>query len=264
VFCRFGVKGAMIKTVKCLVLLALLPSLCCAQRTADNKPAKFNFPEMNDPSRLEEKVQHAVDGVEDFFGKPFPASFQVKVHPSRAALDKQWQGDWNMPDFKSECWMVASGVGPKLDLLSPDQWKTEACEHDASDTVKMQNLITHEVTHVFHAQVNPSTDFSDVQGLDWFVEGLATYASGQVDDKRRGDLKLLERQNKIPTSLDEFWKGKHKYGLSGGVVMYIDRKYGRATIVDILPLTRKDEVLAVLKVSEANLIEGFKRYIQSL
>lgn len=254
----------MIKIVKFLIILALLPVWCRAQTPASDKPAKFNFSDVNDPHRLAQKMQLAVDQVENFFGRSFMSTFQVNVHPSRAALDKQWQADWNMPDLKSECWMVASGVGQKLDLLSPDQWKTEACEHDASDTIKMQKLITHEVTHVFHGQINPSHDFSNVQGLDWFVEGVAVYASGQLDDKRIHDLRTLQQENKIPASLDEFWRGKHKYGLSGGLVKYIDQKYGRTTLAALMLLTRRDEVLGMLKISEADLIAEFRRYIQSL
>jgi len=40
-------------------------------------------------------------------------------------------------------------------------------------------------------------------------------------------LKKAIKNNQIPESLDSFWTGKIKYGLSGSVVMFIDRKYGR-------------------------------------
>ena len=80
--------------------------------------------------------------------------------------------------------MVASGVASKLDMLSPLQWAKESCEHDYADKLKTQQIIAHELVHVFHGQLNVSPDFSDVTNLDWFVEGLATYASGQLDKVR--------------------------------------------------------------------------------
>jgi hypothetical protein len=39
-----------------------------------------------------------------------------------------WQKDWNEPRFKSECWMVASGVASKLDVISPKSWDKQACD----------------------------------------------------------------------------------------------------------------------------------------
>ena len=41
-----------------------------------------------------------------------------------------------------------------------------------------------EMTHVFHGHYNASPDFSDTDRIDWFVEGLAVYASGQCDAAR--------------------------------------------------------------------------------
>jgi hypothetical protein len=127
-----------------------------------------------------------------------------------------------MPEFKSECQMVASGIATKLDVISPKMWDTEACEHYYSDNQKTQRLITHELVHVYHGQWNQSPDFSNVEGIDWFVEGLATYASGQCDEQRIADVKKAITENKVPSSLDNFWTGKNKYGLSGSVVQFID------------------------------------------
>jgi hypothetical protein len=59
-----------------------------------------------------------INSVNEFFGSGFSKSFDVYVHPSRLSLDSTWQKDWQMPEFKSECWMVASGTHNKLDLIS--------------------------------------------------------------------------------------------------------------------------------------------------
>ncbi|WP_181394611.1 hypothetical protein, partial [Staphylococcus pseudintermedius] len=78
------------------------------------------------------------------------------------------------------CWMVASGVADGVRMLSPRAWKTEACEHDAGDARHVEQLLAHELVHVFHGQHNPSPAFLAVTGIVWFVEGLATLASGQL------------------------------------------------------------------------------------
>jgi hypothetical protein len=60
-------------------------------------------------------INHCLVAVKDFFGSPIPNHFDVLIHPNRRSLDSTWQKDWNEPGFKSECWMVASGIGTKLD-----------------------------------------------------------------------------------------------------------------------------------------------------
>ncbi|NOS91323.1 MAG: hypothetical protein HOP30_05340 [Cyclobacteriaceae bacterium] len=201
--------------------------------------------------------------VQAFFNKSYRAEFEVNIHPNRLSMDTQWQTDWKMPDFKSECWMVASGVATKLDLLSPARWKEEACEHVYEDKEKTQSLITHEMVHVFHGQWNKSPDFSEVEQMDWWVEGLATYASGQCDQQRIGDVKRALAEDKVPATLDKFWSGKNRYGLSGSVVMYIDQHYGRTKLLELLPLTKKPELLSELKISEEQLLADWKKFILS-
>jgi hypothetical protein len=202
--------------------------------------------------------------VQTFFNSNFRNSFDVYIHPNRHSLDSAWQSDWKIADFKSECWMVASGIAAKLDIVSPKRWEKEACEHNYFQTEKTQQLITHELIHVFHGQLNASPDFSDVDGLDWFVEGLATYASGQCDSLRIAQVRGAIADGKIPNSLDDFWTGKLKYGLAGSVVMFIDERYGRKILIDLLPFNKKTDLLAALKISESELIREWKTYISSL
>lgn len=202
----------------------------------------------------------ATDSVEAFFGQPFPKKFDIRIHPGRASMDAQWRKDWGVPDFKSECWMVASGVAAKLDLLSPQKWATEACEHDWADRPAAQRLIAHELAHVFHGQHNDSPDFSDVQGLDWWVEGLAVYASGQCDAARLAEVKAEIAAGKTPASFDQFWTGKLRYGRSGSVVLFLDRCYGRQKLLELLPLTRKRDFFEKLGCNEAQLMAGWRAY----
>lgn len=209
-------------------------------------------------------VKNGITSVKSFFSSTYNNEFNIFIHPNRYSLDSSWQKDWNMPKFKSECWMVASGVANKLDMISPKLWDIEACEHTYSDTNKTQQLVTHELVHVYHGQRNVSPDFSNVEGLDWFVEGLATFASGQCDSLRIAEVKKAINDNKIPKNLDNFWTGKFKYGLSGSVVMFIDYKYGRIKLKELLPLNKKSEILLVLKTTEPELLNEWKTYIQNL
>jgi hypothetical protein len=209
-------------------------------------------------------IENGITTVNTFFHSSYKKEFDIFIHPSRQSIDSVWQKDWKMPDFKSECWMLASGVATKLDMISPKLWDKQSCEHIYSETTHTQQLITHELVHVYHGQLNVSPDFSNVEGIDWFVEGLATFASGQCDTLRISEVKKAINENKIPKSLDDFWTGKIKYGLSGSVVMFIDYKYGRTKLKELLPLNKKSEILSKLKTSELKLLSGWKKYIQEL
>lgn len=206
-------------------------------------------------------IDEGIARTRAFMESPFVRDFQVVIHPDRRSLDSTWRVDWGAPDFTSECWMVASGVAAKLDLLSPRTWDSTACEHSSADFRKIQQLLTHELIHVFHGQHHPTPDFSTADGIDWFVEGLATYASGQCDSARMAEVRSAVRSGTTPASLGDFWKGKRKYGQSGSLVQYIDSAYGRSTLKTLLPLTTKAQILETLKTTEQELLDGWKAYI---
>ncbi len=206
-------------------------------------------------------LEKGIKDVKKFFEIPFKKPFNVYVHPKRTSLDTTWQKDFKIPGFRSECWMVASGVADKLDLLSFSVWDKEACEHIYSETGKTQKLITHELVHVFHGQQNASPDFSDADNIDWFVEGLATYASGQCDTVRMNEVKKAVAGNRIPKTLDHFWTGKLKYGLSGSVVKYIDETYGRKKLASLLKFNKKAEILKEITCSEEELLEKWREFM---
>ncbi|HEX6332714.1 MAG TPA: hypothetical protein VFZ78_00730 [Flavisolibacter sp.] len=219
-----------------------------------------------DRNHLAENISFFKKGIQAarmFFRKPMPESFHIYIHPGRRSLDSTWQHDWKMPEFKSECWMVASGVADRLDLIAPVRWDVEACEHKYGDRKKIQQLITHEIVHVFHGQLNKSRDFSETDRIDWFVEGLATFASGQLDKEKVAQVEQVLRDNQVPASLDHFWKGRTRYALSGSIVAYIDTRWGRKKLVSLLPLVRKADILKALGISEERLILDWKASIQA-
>lgn len=208
-------------------------------------------------------VDNGIKSVQTFFGGKFKTQFEVWVYPNRQLIEAQWQKDWKQPDFQSECWMVASGVAAKLDMIAPKAWDKESCEHKYADKPKVQQLITHELVHVFHGQQNASPDFSDVEGIDWLVEGLAAYAAGQLDEARLADLHKATGTNAAPATLDKFWTGKHKYGLSGSVAWFIDKRYGRAKLKQLLAYHKLEEVMQALNTTESDLLRDWKKFVLS-
>jgi hypothetical protein len=230
------------------------------------KKYTFYYTSADSPNNKEyiKLIDNGIKDVEQFFGYTYKNKFAIYVHPDRSSLDSAWQHDWNMPTFKSQCWMVASGIASKLDLISPKAWDKVACDHKYSERKKTQDLINHELVHVLHGQSNESPDFSNVENIDWFVEGLATYASGQCDTARIDEIKKAINEKKVPQSLDHFWEGNLKYGLSGSVAMYIDHNYGRRKLKELLPFNKKTEILQALNVTESKLLEDWSIYIIQL
>jgi hypothetical protein len=224
----------------------------------------YKKPDRKNAKEYKKFIDNGIISVQTFFGESYKNKFYIYVHPNRQSLDAQWQKDWKIPNFKSECWMVASGIANKLDMISPKVWDKEACEHIYANTIKTQQLIAHELIHVYHGQQNASPDFSDVTGIDWFVEGLATYASGQCDSLRIVEIKNAISENKVPQSLDKFWTGVLKYGLSGSLVMYIDNRYGRIKLKQLLKFNKKSEILSLLNITEPELLSEWKIFIEKL
>lgn len=221
----------------------------------------FTPADKNNTAGYQKLIENGIVSVSSCFKSQFKQEFDVYIQPSRHALDSTWRKDWNMPEFRSECWMVASGVASRLDMISPQLWDKESCEHKYSESAHTQQLITHELVHVFHGQLNASPDFSNTEGIDWFVEGLATYVSGQLDSAGISEVKKAINGNRIPESLDSFWTGKLRYSLSGSVVMFIDIKYGREKLTELLPLNKKSDILPALNTTEKELLESWKNYI---
>lgn len=197
--------------------------------------------------------------VVQFFGTDFPAAFGVKLFPDRATLTDDWRQQAKDPGLKPECWMVASGTAQGLTLLSPRIWSTQACDHDAADGVALQRLITHELVHVFHGQSNPNPEFDGLDEIDWFAEGLATYASGQLDDKRLQRVReTFAAQAGKPLRLNQVWTGRDRYGQAGSLVAYIDRRFGRPMLLHMLRATSQQQLLDMLGLDEAQLVADWR------
>jgi hypothetical protein len=193
-----------------------------------------------------------------FASRPFPHPFDVYVFPSRTLLDRQWQQAWGDTAFHSECWMVAAGVADRLDILSPTAWQASACEHDPADSAATARVIIHEMVHVFHGQCNPVPDFTGLDSLAWFIEGVATFASGQLDSTNVHRVQQAFAAGKGPQKLRDVWKGPLRYANAGSLVGYIDRRYGRSRLMELLGLTDQRAMLRLLETTEQQLLADWR------
>lgn len=204
---------------------------------------------------VERFVSSGREAVEVFFGERFARQFEVKVFPDRTALTEFARQRWGMQ--KTDCWMVAMGVASTMVILSPDAWKTEACEHEPTDA-HISQIVTHELVHVFHGQHNPSNEFEGMDDAGWFVEGLAVYAAGQLDADRLARLRRALVAGKGPQRLAQAWSGELRYAVAGSLVQYIDQRLGRARLREMLAATTNAELLAALDLSEDELLAAWR------
>ncbi len=208
---------------------------------------------------LENWIGDARTAVFQFFHRPFKNEFNVYVFPDRKSLDHEWAQDWKIDGFKSECWMVASGVARRFDLLSPLAWDREACDHRSNDSTAIRQIILHELVHVFHGQQNPRPGFDDMEAMAWLVEGLATWASGQLTEGKLKQVRESLAAGNIPASTGELWKGSLRYQQAGSLIRYIDRRYGREKLFSLLKATNTQEALQELNITESALMEAWQK-----
>src|SRR5262249_36593925 len=150
----------------------------------------------------------------------------------------------------------------ELSILSPERWRDEACEHDPDDPHELAALIAHELTHTYHAQVNPVLDAGGdaADSMAWFVEGLAVVVSGQIDDGHEAPAPEAIATGHAPAHLAEAWSGEYRYGVSGSLVRFVDQTWGRATVVRMLGARDGADLLAMLGVDEAALLERWEAW----
>lgn len=213
----------------------------------------------DDPSARQVKAlaQSSVTQIEHFFSGSFLRPLDFVVAPNRAAFDAAFPPALGMG--KSQCWMVGMGIADRMVLLSPSDWRAEACEHDPADAQALQRLIAHELTHVYHGQHNPHGDFAGEDDLGWFIEGLAVLVSGQLTDKRVVEVRAAIAAGTAPTKLESVWSGKLRYGFAGSLAAYVDKRWGRAATRRLLAATSNAEALTMLGTSEAALLADWKK-----
>jgi hypothetical protein len=215
-----------------------------------------------DPDAIEMRNVAAASAqqVQAFFGAPFPDPIHFQMVPDRAGFDGA-VAKFGVPP--TECWMVGLGTADLMVVLSRSAWTKQACEHDPRDLPAARRLITHELIHVYHGQFNPTRDFSGVEDLDWFIEGLAVFGSGQLTEDRLGAMQTAILAGQFPTSLSKVWTGPNRYGFAGSIARYVDQAWGRATTVRLLKVRSTAEALALLGTNETSLLEAWRSSLRA-
>ena len=249
----------------CLPLLALILAACAAPpgATPDTPGLVVHSAGVGEAEahELANELPSARAEVEAFFGAAFLGPTDVSLCPDRAAFDATFPPEWGMG--ATECWMVAWGVGGRLALLVPGAWAAQACEHDAADAGHVHRILAHELTHVFHGEHNSHPDFSGVEGLDWFCEGLATLASGQLAREHAGVAARAVEAGTAPAQLADGWTGRDRYGVSGSLVAFVDARWGRDTLRRLLSATTCAELLAALGTSETDFLRDWAAWVRA-
>lgn len=222
-------------------------------RCASTEPRDWGTPTATQ-ARVDNAVQCARTRIEAFFGLRFEQNVSVDVAESRRAFDAALPESWGMS--ATECWMVGVGTADRLLLLDPARWASEACEHDATER-HVQEIVAHEMTHVFHGQHNTNGDFAGMDELEWLIEGLAVYVSGQLDTPRHSGYREATCDNHAPSTLLEIPQGGSRYGRSGAFVRYVDQRFGRQALQALLPAHSNNEALKILAQREDELVSAW-------
>lgn len=232
-------------------------------RVATAGSVQIEYFEADEP-RIAELKSAAVAGVanaEGFTGMTFPSGFAMHVYPTRLSLTTYWRIAWNDPALVPQCWMIASSNRESIALLSPRIWTSENCGHDGNSAAYVARVIAHETIHILQAKNNPAPDINAVQQTKWLNEGAAVLGSGQFDDGQVQVVRQLVLSGYVPASLAVIWTGQQGYAVAGSVTKYIDARWGRAVLRQILTKSSNADILAVLGVSESDLINAWKQSV---
>lgn len=262
-----------VRAVRVCVLAAVLAGPAAAQQVSPElagrlvseslwtggSTLRFVATDRETAGALRPRLEAGRRAVEAYFGAPFPERVSVTVAPDRAEFTAVLKAEWGVSE--TQCWMVGTGVADFLVLLSPRDWPAEACEHDPADSQHVQDIVTHELTHVYHGQRNPTRDFDGADEVGWFAEGLAVLVAGQLGRGRLSDPREAVRAGAAPTRLADAWSGRYRYGVSGSLVRYIEATWGRDAVRDLLPVTTQAQLLARLGVTEQELLDRWKTWV---
>lgn len=251
----------MRKNVATAIWAAVLAASCVSPSDGTRASQLIYQGADNDPGRAEVEADVAAGQtrVEAFFGERFSQPVRVVVSANRAAFDAALPAAWQLAP--TQCWMVGVGTADFLEILSPAAWTSDACEHNGADPQEVQDIITHELTHAFHGQRNSTRDFTGLDDIGWFVEGLAVLVAGQMDHGRELSAADAIAAGAAPAALANAWSGRYRYGVSGSMVAYIDAIYGRRTIVALLGATTQQQILRRLHLSEAQFLERWRAWV---
>lgn len=207
---------------------------------------------------VREAIRNGETLATTFFTAAPLSPFSISIYPDRTSLTDRWRVAWQFPTFQPECWLIAAAWATELDVLSPRVWNRDACGHDAGNLTHIRNVLAHEVVHVLHGQLGQHANLSSLLNAQWFTEGLAVYISGMLDVDYAGAVQARLDAGFAPRTLADVWDDRANYPLSGAIVRYIDRRYGRTALRDLLTARSTTTILTRLGVGEAELLTAWR------
>jgi hypothetical protein len=87
------------------------------------------------------------------------------------------------------------------------------------------------------------------------------YVSGQLEQWHRTAARDALKAGKAPTRLADAWSGRYRYGVSGSMVKFVDKRYGREVIKKLLRVVSNEQALKLLKTTERKFLEAWTAYI---
>lgn len=213
-----------------------------------------------DRPRIEFFVESGTQGrveVQQFFSRSYRQNYTVRLFPDRASLTTWWTEVWKASGLDQGCFTIAAARKLEVTLLSPGAWRIGGCGPDGSQAGRVRSVLTHELVHVLHDQLNPALGRVN-HAMPWFVEGLAVLASGQLYNDYATVVRTLVSSGNAPTRLADIWTSSSPYGFAGSVVEYLDHRIGRAALAGLLTATTEAEVLAAAGLSEQDLLSGWR------
>ena len=248
-------------------LLVLLAAGACAgpsSAPAEPGPSRFILqPPPADPAdaaRIEPLVQEGMPAVSLRLRVAWLEPVRVEIVPDRAAYTASFPAEYGMSE--TQCWMVAWAIADRLVVLSPSAWRApEVCEHDPDDRDELALLLRHELVHALHGQHNPTRDFTGMEEeLGWFIEGLATFASGQLEQEHANDARQAIAAGAAPKQLAGAWSGRWRYGVCGSLVAYLDLRCGHERLAEMMSATTQAQLLGMAGLSEAELLAAWRAW----
>jgi hypothetical protein len=197
--------------------------------------------------------------VEAFFQRELGAPITVRVYPDRQSLVAYWRSAWNQPSLEPECWMIASADDRLAVILAPRLWSTAACGHNGSDAEHVRRVVAHEIVHILHRRANGAPGFV-APNLWWFVEGAAVLGSGQLDAAARSRVRALVTDYS-PATPQSALSGPSGYDVVGSMAHYIDQRYGRASLADLLTARNEGELFERLGTSSAQFLADWRAFV---
>jgi hypothetical protein len=213
-----------------------------------------------DRPRIEFFLESGAQGrteVQAFFARSYQLSYTIRLFPDRASLTTWWTEVWRASGLDQGCYTIAAARKLEVTMLSPGAGRMDGCGPDGNQEGRVRAVLTHELVHVLHDQLNPALGRVN-QAMPWFVEGLAVLASGQLYNDYASAVRTLVASGNAPTRLAAIWTSSSRYGIAGSVVDYLDHRIGRAALAGLLTATTEAEVLAAAGLSESDLLAGWR------